>query len=334
MLRSKILITVSAFAASLLLVAGHSSAANNTKATGGISISPFIQQINLAPTDSSKTFNLTLTNNTPTLQEILLSSRDFGTLNDTGGILLEADNSYTQKYGLTSWMKLGTDTVVLQPKESRIIPVTVENRQTLQPGGHYAAVVAAVKSLDEATGNHVAVNQQLLSLILLNKQGGEHYALRLVGIENNGNWLHLPSKVKLRFQNPGNVHVIPRGTVVLKNPAGKIISKGIINSESAYVLPESFREIYVPLTKVGGDVPLPGIYRIEVTYRYDGINQTATKSSYLRFINLSLYFLVAILAGIIWRYYRQHKKSNADKVQNSTKKPVKKTPAKPAKKTN
>lgn len=299
------------FAGAFLLIPAHSDAAKKVQpqnTVGGISISPFIQQIDILPGDIAKSFTLTLTNHTSTLQELNLTPRDFGTLNDSGGILLEGNNKYTQKYGLTSWMSLGADTVALQPKESRDVLVTINNRTSLQPGGHYAAVVASVKTLDESTaGNKVAINQQLLSLILVNKMGGEHYALKLTSIQENGNWLHLPNTVKLRFQNPGNVHVIPRGTVKLTSPSGKVLAKGVINSESAYVLPESFREIYVPLTTVSKDIPFPGVYHVEVDYRYDGIDQTAHKFSIVKFINLKIYIFGLIILLVIWRVILNYK---------------------------
>src|SRR5262249_19952363 len=131
----------------------------------GIALSPFESEISIQPTDTSKTFNLTLTNKTASLQELDLKAQDFGSLNDTGGVLLEGSNSYTQHYGLASWLTLGTDTVILKPGESRSVPVTIDNRSSLQPGGHYGAVVASVNSLNDQSGNHVVIDQRLLSLI-------------------------------------------------------------------------------------------------------------------------------------------------------------------------
>lgn len=308
MAKSK-LILASVVALAVCAFGGVASAAKpaTQNTAGGITISPFIQQITIQPSDVEKNFNLKLTNSTNSLQELRLSVQDFGSLDETGGVLLKGGSSYTKKYGLTSWIKLGTDTVVLQPKESREIPVTIQNRLSLQPGGHYAAVVASVKALDAVSGNEVAINQQLMSLVLANKTGGEQYALKLANIEQNGNWLKLPTVIKLRFQNPGNVHVVPRGTVVLRSPSGAILSKGVINTESAYVLPETFREIYVPLTKVGNDFPFPGLYHIEVDYRYDGIDKTAHKSSMVRFINLKLWAGLLILVVVIWRVVLRRK---------------------------
>ena len=269
-----------------------------TQPMAGITLSPFIQQLSIAPDDAFKKFNLDVTNHTAAIQELQLSARDFGSLNETGGVLLEGSKSYNQKYGLTAWLSLGSKSLVLQPQETQTVEVTINNQTTLRPGGHYGAIVASVTNTGTASGNQVALNQQLLSLILLNKVGGEHYDLRLDRVRQNGNWVHLPNEVRLRFRNPGNVHVVPRGLVKLMSPGGTVIAQGIINSESAYVLPESNRELIVPLKTVASALPLPGIYHIETEYRYDGIDRVAYKQFNVHFISFGLYVLaIAIAAG-------------------------------------
>ncbi len=287
-------------------------AANARNTTGGVTLSPFLQQLSIAPDEAGKSFSLSITNHTTGLQELNLSARDFGSLNDTGGILLEGSSKYSQKYGLTSWMTLETDTVVLQPNESRSVLVTINNRTSLQPGGHYGAVVASVNSLEDQKGNKVIINQQILSLVLVNKVGGEHYDLKLNSMTANGNWLHLPSTVKLRFQNPGNVHVVPRGTVKLKSPGGTTIAQGIINTESAFILPESFREIYVPLSPFGKALPLPGLYQVEVDYRYDGLSRFARKNYALRFISAGMYLVLGLIAAVAAAITRHHLRRKKD----------------------
>jgi hypothetical protein len=280
----------------------------------GISLAPFEQPITIQPTDTTKTFDVVLTNHTSSLQELNLTTHDFGSLNDTGGILFEGNTAYSQKYGLASWVTLGTNTVVLQPGESHSVPVTIDNRGSLQPGGHYGAVVASVNSLNNQTGNHVAINQQLVSLILVDKTGGEHFDLKLAGMTENGNWSRLPTTVKLHFQNPGNVHVIPRGTVQLLSPNGTVISKGIINDDSSFILPETFRDIYVPLTSVKTDVIWPGLYHVQVNYRYEGISHYAVKRFTVRYLDLKLYagLVLVLLVGIwlFWRFKTKRKRSD------------------------
>ncbi len=307
--RTRILLALLVLGGLLIISFGPTAlAAGSSKPSkSGITLSPFEQQLSIAPDDLTRSFNLSLTNNTTTLQELSLTARDFGSLNDTGGVLLEGSNAYSQKYGLASWLALGTDTVVLQPGEKKSVPVTIENRSTLQPGGHYGAVVASVTSLDDQSSNRVVINQQLLSLLLVTKVGGEKYNLKLKDISPNGNWFHLPNTVKLRFQNPGNVHVVPRGTVKLKSPSGKILAEGIINSESAFILPESFRELFVPLNKIAAAPPLPGVYNVEVDYRYDGINAVAIKNYPVRFLSLGTFAGIGVFIVLIFYFLRKRK---------------------------
>jgi hypothetical protein len=260
-----------------------------------------------------KSFDVVLTNHTKSVQELNLATKDFGSLNDTGGIVLEGSNSYSQKYGLASWLSLEKDTVVLQPGESATVLATIDNRSSLQPGGHYGAVVATVGSLDAAQNNHVIINQQLVSLVFVNKVGGEHYDLKLAAIRSNGNWLHLPNEVHLRFQNPGNVHVIPRGIVKLKNSAGQVLAQGIINAESGYVLPETFREIPVQLTTVKKGLPLPGNYQLSVEYRYDGLDHFAVKNKGVFFVNLWGYLVLAVVLGGSIVIYRKRSRQKSSK---------------------
>jgi len=283
--------------------------------TTGISLSPFERQIAIQPTEAGTTFDLTLTNHTASPQTLNLTARDFGSLNDTGGVLLEGSNNYTKRYGLVPWLTLGANSVVLQPSESQSVPVTIYNRNTLQPGGHYGAIVASVISPNDQNGNNVAINQQVLSLILVDKVGGEHYDLKLDSINQNGNWFQLPNDITLHFQNPGNVQVVPRGLVKLVSPGGTVVAQGIINTESAFILPQAFRRVYVPLTTIAKVTPLPGLYHLEVQYRYDGITNYATKSYIVSFVDLNLYLSLAVLViAVAWfiKYRRQKLHAKAE----------------------
>lgn len=307
---------------SILPLLVMSPAAASSKPPSGISISPFEQQITVQPSDVVKSFTLTLTNHTTQLQELNLSVRDFGSLNDTGGLLLEGSNSYSHQYGLTAWLSLEKNTVDLQPGQTETVLASVNNQSSLQPGGHYGAIIASINSLNQPANNNVVINQQLVSLVLVDKQGGDHYALKLTHESNNGNWLRVPTEVNLEFQNPGNVHVIPRGLVQLVSPSGRVLAQGIINDQSAFVLPESFRQLPVTLTPVNQQVPLPGLYRVRVVYRYDGITATATKNFYLQFVDLKLYLTIIVIVGVsIWLWRRQ-------KVIIPPEKPTTKKPAK------
>lgn len=287
------------------LIVSFASVSAATNEQNGIGISPALQQLNVLPGDSGRTFTITVFNHTKSAKIIALSTKDFGSLNDTGGVLLKNDPSYAKRFGLASWLQLEKTRFTLLPGASEAVQARVENRTDLQPGGHYGAVIATVDGKDTATGNIVNVHQELLSLVLVTKTGGEHYDLALKSLSHNGNWLHLPDDIRLHFQNPGNVHVVPRGTVRLERFGGKVISTGIINTESAFILPGSSRDIYVPMQKVGRQQTPPGDYRIVVEYRYEGIQKTARHTVKFRYLDLKLFAAILfVLMALTWTITR------------------------------
>jgi hypothetical protein len=79
----------------------------------------------------------------------------------------------------------------------------------------------------------------------------------------------LPMGISLRFQNSGNVDIVPRGRAMLVDPFGRVVAKGIINEDSARILPESFRVYHLKLSPLSAYV-LPGPYTVMTEYRFDG----------------------------------------------------------------
>ena len=286
-----------------VLAPAYAASAQTTKQS--VTISPFLQEVRIEAGDATKDFTLSLTNRTGRAQVFRLTALDFGSLNDTGGVVFAGSNasSLIKKYGLASWLTLSSKEVSLDSNKTAKITATIINDTSLSPGGHYGAVVASIDSPDEAT-NRIAINQQLSSLIFATKVGGEKYDLRLSRIEPQGGKFRLPKTVMLHFTNPGNVHVIPRGKVRILAPGGKVISEGVINEDSSFVLPETNRRIPIEMRAVGRAGIWPSVYRVQVDYRYDGIEVYARREQRLYFVNAVGIALVATaLAGVIFAAY-------------------------------
>ena len=118
----------------------------------------------------------------------------------------------------------------------------------------------------------------------------------------------LPSSLSLSFSNEGNVHVVPRGAVLIKNSAHKTVAKGIINPESSLILPGHKRTYKVSLASQKQFL-WPGRYSVEYTYRFDGIDKFTTSVQSFRFYNLSLLFEAAtVLVVVIFmmRFINRH----------------------------
>lgn len=241
----------------------------------GISISPPFQEMTVDATAGNSSIPLSLTNTTSAEMSVTLSTINFGSLDQTGGVLLQGQNitSLQEKYGLAPWLILGQHTLVLAPHTTLPVQLSLRNDTSLAPGGHYGAVLASVSA--SSFGSRVGVNERLLSLLFIKKTGGEVYAMTLKTLQTRYSWWGDATQTSLTFHNDGNVHVIPRGTISVYDSLGRLAKRGIINDESGIILPASERLLHISLATLG--VPLwPGYYRLVAAYRYDGSDQAHT----------------------------------------------------------
>ncbi len=268
-------------------------AAAARKGPGGITLSPALSEIVLTPGQTEASFDFTVRNNTNKPYEFALSIVDFGSLDESGGVLFvgRADKTIEYKYGLSNWATFQQDRIVVEPRGTAKIPVTITNRESLSPGGHYGAVLVTPTESGEDT--KVQINQVASSLIFLKKQGGERYGLGLHSYSLKRRFAEVPGQADLRFQNTGNVHAVPRGVITLTDPLGRVVKKGYINAQSAMVLPESFRQMRVPLESLVSSF-IPGTYRATISYRYDGEEVAQTKEFSFFYIN-GWYVLLGLL---------------------------------------
>lgn len=287
----------------------------------GFSMSPFFQEVNLNRDQDQSSFVLEISNNTQTSAMFKLSVLDFGSLDETGGVaFLGSGDDFKNKYSLASWVSLEKDAVILEAGEKQSVKVTIENKESLSPGGHYAAVMAKMVNEDNGSGSEssiIALDPSFASLIFVRKIGGEIFNLNLVDQEIEKNPLSLPSNVKLRFQNTGNVHVSPRGIVRLIDPFGKEISKGIINQESAIILPETFRKF---TTELSQNYPIffPGRYQLSVEYRFDGKDDFETRQQYFYFFPIKIMLITFGLVVLIifgWKKFNKREVKVLKKVK-------------------
>jgi hypothetical protein len=92
---------------------------------------------------------------------------------------------------------------------------------------------------------------------------------------------------------------MPRGVVEVKDMAGRVVRRGVINESSNVILPDSFRRYDVRLETIGAGL-LPGRYRVAVSYRDD--NEQAVKVAaqsvwYVGALAVWLVILGAMLVG-------------------------------------
>lgn len=245
----------------------------STKPTG-ITISPAFQQIKVPGDSVQQPLTFTITNDKSAIQNLKLSSADFNTLSETGGLFFVGANptDIQKKYGLIKWLQLPYTELSLHPGQTVAVHANILNKASMAPGGHYGAINITVENATGGLTNNINVRPVASTLLFVTKIGGDTHKLDLANVSVKHSIFSLPNSVILDFRNVGNTHLIPRGIVKIVNPSGKLISQGTINQNSDIILPESKREYTVDLRQLSSATSF-GKYKLYVDFRIDGIDQ-------------------------------------------------------------
>ena len=273
-----------------------SAAAQERKKSGGVTITPALQQLVIGGDQASQDGSFTVQNDSDQTATFELSTIDMGALDDTGGLIFSGlPQDYQKKHGLANWVELPQTKLDIAAGKVATVSFTIKNNTSLTPGGHYGAIIVKhVLPQGTVSDTQVSLSPQAASLLFLLKRGGEIYQLSLQEIKTNHSAWSLPTKVELPFKNEGNVHVVPRGIVMVKDMQGREIARGIINPESSTVLPERTRTLQVSFNELP-KVVWPGRYTVEVVYRYDGQESISTFTQPFYTANLRILVLLAVV---------------------------------------
>jgi hypothetical protein len=280
----------------------HSYAA--TPSSNDVGVSPAITNLVLRPGQNSISYQATLTNNSSDTLSVNTKTEDFTSygLNATLAFLPASQSGVHE---LADSLSTANKDLLIPPHTSSNETVTVSNANSLQPGGHYAAVLFEVNSLNkDGTSSTVSIHRTLASLVFLSTRTQGTYKIRLLPVKQGIAWFQLPKSTSLVFSNTGNVQTEPRGYIVITNPRGKLVSKSIINSGSALILPGTARLLPTPLTSTSLFM-WPGRYTMYVYYQYDGASNFQVMTQHFIYVNvLFCLFVLIILVFIGWCFRR------------------------------
>lgn len=259
--------------AAVSLAAARTGAASNPARPAGVTISPAFQQVSIGQNESEHPVTFRITNNESVPQTYDLAAADFNTLGESGGLFFVGTNptALQKKYGLAKWFSLPDSSITVQPGQTQTLTAQIQNLPDLAPGGHYGALMLSQASDTGVAANKINLHPVASSLLFVTKLGGDIHSLQLIKVTTDRNLFKLPSAVTLRFYNDGNTHVVPRGVIKLSTPGGKLVSRGIINENSNIILPQTHRQIYVPLSKFAG-ASAASKYVLAVDFRFDGFD--------------------------------------------------------------
>lgn len=209
--------------------------------------------------------------------------------------------SETQGQTLAEWITLPTDAITIAPEQTAVIPITITVPTEAPPGGHYAAVLISTQPPGDTTSaSRVQTIQAVTTLVFLRVAGDilERGNIREFFTENR-----IASRPEMdfhvRFENLGNVHVQPRGEIIITNMWGQ--ERGIIpiNQRSSFgdVLPEQIRKFTFSWSGAWSLSDM-GRYRAEVTLSY-GIQSKQFVSSIVHFWVIPWQWFIGIMTAIV-----------------------------------
>ncbi len=269
----------------------------------GVSVAPVLQQLSLEAGQDKADFTVKVTNNTSSPVQIKLGFADFKSLNQSGGIAFLGENasSLEQSHGLSNWVRLDTQELGLADGASATATIHLHDLLGLSPGGHYGAVTYhLLKAGPGGLKNRVNINQVLTSLVFVTTAGGGTQHLSMPSPHLSGFQYAIPSSLNLYFTNDGNTQTTPRGSVTIDGgKAASPIATGVINPESALVLPGSTRLLPIQLVTLGRPW-WPHQYHAHIRYRSDNSTKYSTYNAAFLYINPWLFVVLPIVVFVAW----------------------------------
>ncbi|HWQ99983.1 MAG TPA: hypothetical protein VN397_04035 [Candidatus Methylomirabilis sp.] len=209
-------------------------------AVRAMTVSPVLFEFDVAK-GTSKQETIKIWNDTEQVQTYSLAVQNFVATGEDGAQEYLDEKEPT---GLASWVIVDRPTVTLQPGESADFPFAVNVPADAEPGGHYATVFFAVGSETAETGVGIASRTGVLLLVNVPGEIREDARVESFRLMGGGTLSRLPATFELRIRNLGSTHFRPRGTLVIRNLLGSVVTRVAANPKSSAVLPQSVRRVY------------------------------------------------------------------------------------------
>ncbi len=266
-----------------------------------LTLTPPLFQVTQAP-GSSWTSSLRLVNSNHYDIVVSVKVQDFHPDGETGNAVLEDKPQAlpTDTAHMSGWIETNANSIFIKQNSTALIPFTIHVPPNADPGGHYAAILVGTSPSDIKGGSGAGVGSAVSSLVFLRVPGEVVEKGDIRDFYANDNFVQTTdNSFVLRFENKGNVHLVPQGEIVITNMWGKERGKIAINEKNTFgnVLPNSTRKFQ--FSWKGEPNPFEvGRYKAVATLAYGGdARQMASRAAYFWVIPLKPVF--GILLGLI-----------------------------------
>lgn len=274
--------------------------------TQSISVTPPLFQISVDPGGIWKS-SVRVINNNPFSLTVFVQPVNFTTRGEAGEATFAPilDTQDTAGATFAEWVTVNEGPYQIEPEQSKEIEFFIEVPEDAAPGGHFAAILISTEPPPDGDVIALRTSQVVTALFFARISGDviEKGNIREFSVPNS--FAERPEAAfLLRFENKGNVHLIPRGNISITNMWGK--ERGIIpiNARTHFgnVLPDSIREFAFAWK---GEPSLTDIGRykaiVSLTFGEDG-RQNVSRTTYFWVVPVkaTLITLGSLLAFILF----------------------------------
>jgi hypothetical protein len=281
----------------------------HAQATQSLSVTPPLFQLSVKPGDIwQSSIRVVNTNNYPLT--VYAEVVNFAPEGEGGqGRFVPLIYNDETRATLAEWIEVSPGPYVVDEGRSREVQFFVDVPEDAAPGGHFAAILISTEP-PAASGEDLALvtTQTVVALFFARIEGDiiEKAEIREFSVLDRS--LELPeAEFSLRFENKGNVHIQPRGEILIMNMWGK--ERGVIpvNHDTHFgnVLPGSIRDFRFSWK---GERSLADIGRYKaiatLAYGEDGIKNVTSTTYFwvipVRGALITVAFLAAFIFAITW----------------------------------
>ncbi len=210
---------------------------------------------------------------------------------------------------LAEWIEIANGPYVIPPEQSRELSFFVEIPKDAPPGGHFAAILVGTQPPKNSEAKlQLLTSQTITSLFFVRIEGDVTELGSVREFRVLDSIVDTPeAEFSLRFENKGNVHLQPRGHIVITNMWGTERGLIPINNQSHFgnVLPKSIRDFRFTW-KGEGSVTEIGRYKAIVTLAYgeNGVKSTDAVTYFwvipVKATLITLSIVIAFILLVTW----------------------------------
>jgi len=147
---------------------------------------------------------------------------------------------------LAEWIDYDKNEIVIPAEKTISVPFTIKVPENADPGGHFSAILIGTKSLDRGTKQTIVETSQVVTSLVFLRVTGDVDEQGVIREFRSAKTIAEKPEMSfdLRFENKGNVQILPQGEIKILNMWGQ--ERGVIpvNRQTMFgnILPQQIRK--------------------------------------------------------------------------------------------